>query len=109
MVFFYNKIYLNDKIFSSVKDIFRIGKSGVLLIVKKIDNFCVEFFMFEFFVFFFRYVGGLNILFVYVLKELVSIINLEGELNYLIKWGIDILVIEIVGNGMYCFKSYVLN
>ncbi|MCL2929469.1 MAG: ABC transporter substrate-binding protein [Trichodesmium sp. MAG_R01] len=109
VVFSYNKIYLNDKIPSSVKDILRIGKSGALPTVKKIDNLRVEFSTPEPFAPFLRYAGGLNILPAHVLKESVSTTNSEGELNYLTKWGTDTPVTEIVGNGMYRLKSYAPN
>ena len=109
VVFSYNKIYLNDKIPSSVKDILRIGKSGALPTVKKIDNLRVEFSTPEPFAPFLRYAGGLNILPAHVLKESVSTTNSEGELNYLTKWGTDTPVTEIVGNGMYRIKSYAPN
>ena len=109
VVFSYNKIYLNDKIPSSFKDILRIGKSGALPTVKKIDNLRVEFSTPEPFAPFLRYAGGLNILPAHVLKESVSTTNSEGELNYLTKWGTDTPVTEIVGNGMYRLKSYAPN
>ena len=109
VVFSYNKIYLNDKIPSSVKDILRIGKSGALPTVKKIDNLRVEFSTPEPFAPFVRYAGGLTILPAHALKESVRTTNSEGELNYLTKWGTDTPVTEIVGNGMYRIKSYAPN
>ena len=109
VVFSYNKIYLNDKIPSSFKDILRIGKSGALPTVKKIDNLRVEFSTPEPFAPFVRYAGGLTILPAHALKESVRTTNSEGELNYLTKWGTDTPVTEIVGNGMYRIKSYAPN
>ena len=109
VVFSYNEIYLNDQIPSSFKDILRIGKSGALPIVKKIDNLRVEFSTPEPFAPFVRYAGGLPILPAHVLKESVRTTNSEGELNYLTKWGTDTPVTEIVGNGMYRLKSYTPN
>ena len=109
VAFSYNEIYLNDQIPSSFKDILRIGKSGALPIVKKIDNLRVEFSTPEPFAPFVRYAGGLPILPAHVLKESVRTTNSEGELNYLTKWGTDTPVTEIVGNGMYRLKSYTPN
>ncbi len=109
VVFSYNEIYLNDKIPSSFKDILRIGKSGALPTVKKIDNRRIEFSTPEPFAPFVRYAGGLPILPAHVLKESVRTTNSEGELNYLTKWGTDTPVTEIVGNGMYRLKSYAPN
>ncbi|MDJ0515000.1 MAG: ABC transporter substrate-binding protein [Trichodesmium sp. MO_231.B1] len=109
VVFSYNEIYLNDKIPSSFKDILRIGKSGALPTVKKIDNLRVEFSTPEPFAPFVRYAGGLPILPAHPLKESVRTANSEGELNYLTKWGTDTPVTEIVGNGMYRIKSYTPN
>ncbi len=109
VVFSYNEIYLNDKIPSSLKDILRIGKSGALPTVKKIDNLRVEFSTPEPFAPFIRYAGGLTILPAHALKESVRTTNSEGELNYLTKWGTDTPVTEIVGNGMYRIKSYAPN
>ena len=109
VVFSYNEIYLNDKIPSSLKDILRIGKSGALPTVKKIDNLRVEFSTPEPFAPFVRYAGGLTILPAHALKESVRTTNSEGELNYLTKWGTDTPVTEIVGNGMYRIKSYAPN
>ncbi|OZH55699.1 peptide ABC transporter substrate-binding protein, partial [Hydrocoleum sp. CS-953] len=109
VVFSYNEIYLNDKIPSSFKDILRIGQSGALPTVKKIDNLRVEFSTPEPFAPFVRYAGGLPILPAHALKESVRTTNSEGELNYLTKWGTDTPVTEIVGNGMYRIKSYTPN
>ena len=109
VVFSYNKIYLNDKIPSSYKDILRIGKSGALPTVKKIDNLRVEFSTPEPFAPFIRSAGGLAILPAHALQESVLTTNLEGELNYLTKWGTDTPVTEIIGNGMYRIKSYAPN
>ncbi|MGD1711843.1 ABC transporter substrate-binding protein [Dapis sp. BLCC M172] len=109
VVFSYNEIYLNDKIPSSFKDILRIGQSGALPTVKKIDNLRVEFSTPEPFAPFVRYAGGLPILPAHVLKDSVRTTNSEGELNYLTKWGTDTPVTEIVGNGMYRIKSYAPN
>ncbi|MEB3339565.1 ABC transporter substrate-binding protein [Okeania sp.] len=109
VVFSYNEIYLNDKIPSSSKDILRIGKSGALPTVKKIDNLRIEFSTPESFAPFVRYAGGLYILPAHVLKDSVRTTNSEGELNFLTKWGTDTPVAEIVGNGMYRVKSYAPN
>ncbi|MDJ0556685.1 MAG: ABC transporter substrate-binding protein [Microcoleaceae cyanobacterium MO_207.B10] len=109
VVFSYNEIYLNDKIPTSFKDILRIGKSGALPTVKKIDNLRIEFSTPEPFAPFIRYAGGLPILPAHALKESVRTTNSEGELNYLTKWGTNTPVEEIVGNGMYRLKIYTPN
>ncbi|MDJ0554527.1 MAG: ABC transporter substrate-binding protein [Microcoleaceae cyanobacterium MO_207.B10] len=109
VVFSYNEIYLNDKIPTSSKDILRIGKSGALPTVKKIDNLRIEFSTPEPFAPFIRYAGGLPILPAHALKKSVRTTNSEGELNYLTKWGTDTPVKEIISNGMYRLKSYAPN
>ncbi|NEQ72989.1 MAG: ABC transporter substrate-binding protein [Okeania sp. SIO2C9] len=109
VVFSYNEIYLSDKIPTSFKDILRIGQSGALPTVKKIDNRRIEFSTPEPFAPFIRYAGGLPTLPIHALKESVRTTNSEGELNYLTKWGTDTPVREIVGNGMYRLKSYTPN
>ena len=109
VVFSYNEIYLNDKIPTSFKDILRIGKTGALPTVKKIDNRRIEFSTPEPFAPFIRYAGGLPILPAHSLQESVRNTNSEGELNYLTKWGTNTPVEEIIGNGMYRLKSYTPN
>ncbi|NER01692.1 MAG: ABC transporter substrate-binding protein, partial [Okeania sp. SIO3C4] len=109
VVFSYNEVYLNDKIPTSFKDILRIGKSGSLPTVNKIDNRRIEFSTPEPFAPFIRYAGGLPILPIHALKESVRTTNAKGELNYLTKWGTDTPVKEILSNGMYRLKSYTPN
>ena len=109
VAFSYNEIYLNDKIPTSFKDILRIGKTGALPTVKKIDNRRIEFSTPEPFAPFIRYAGGLPILPAHSLQESVRNTNSEGELNYLTKWGTNTPVEEIIGNGMYRLKSYTPN
>ena len=109
LVFTYNEIYLNDKIPTSFKDTLKIGKSGSLPQVKKIDNRRIKFSTAEPFAPFIRYAGKLPILPAHILKESVSTTNSEGELNYLTKWGTDTPVTEIISNGMYRLKSYTPN
>ncbi|MGB3509319.1 MAG: ABC transporter substrate-binding protein [Microcoleaceae cyanobacterium] len=109
VVFSYNEIYLNDKIPTSFKDILRIGKSGALPTVKKIDNRRVEFSTPEPFAPFIRYAGGVTILPAHALQESIRTTNSKEDLNYLTKWGTDTPVEEIIGNGMYRLKSYTPN
>ena len=106
VVFSYNEIYLNDQIPTSFKDTLRIGKSGTLPQVKKIDNRRIEFSTVEPFAPFIKYAGKLPILPAHALQESVRTINSKGELNYLTKWGTDTPVTEIISNGMYRLKSY---
>jgi peptide/nickel transport system substrate-binding protein len=107
VVFTYNKIYLNDKIPTGIRDILRIGTSGGFPSVKKVDNRRVEFTVPEPFAPFLRYTGGISILPKHVLEESVRTKDSEGNLKFLTTWGTDTDPKKIVGNGYYTIDSYV--
>ncbi|MBE9144753.1 ABC transporter substrate-binding protein [Planktothrix mougeotii] len=106
IIFTYNKIYLNDKIPTSFKDILRVGKSRTFPTVKKLDNRRVEFAVAEPFAPFLKYVAGITILPAHILKQSITQTDAEGNPKFLTTWGTDTNPQDIVGNGQYRIQSY---
>ncbi len=107
VVFSYNDIYLNPKIPSPSKDSLKIGESGKLPTVKKLDDRRVEFTIPEPFAPFLRYVvNGVIILPAHILKKSTQTKGSDGNLQFLSMWTTGTNLKEIVGNGPYVMESY---
>lgn len=105
VIFTYNDIYLNEAIRTDARDILRIGESGALPTVKKLDARRVEFTVPEPFAPFLR-TTGLAILPAHVLRETVTTKNQDGKPKFQTTWGIDTPPNRIVVNGLYKLVRY---
>jgi len=105
VVFSYNGIYFNKEIPSDVKDAFKIGESGQLPKVKKLDERQVEFTLAEPFRPFLQNMTT-PILPAHALRESVETKDSEGKPLFLQKWSVDTPVNEIVTNGPYKLGRY---
>ncbi len=106
VVFSYNEIYLNEKVPTGIRDILRIGTSGIFPSVKKLDLRQVEFSVPEPFAPFLRYAGGIPILPAHALQESVRSTDEKGNLKFLSTWGTDTDPRKIIGNSLYRMASY---
>jgi peptide/nickel transport system substrate-binding protein len=105
VVFTYNDIYFNKEIPSNTKDGFKIGESGELPKVRKLDERRVEFTLPEPFRPFLQNMGT-PILPKHPLQKSVKTKDSEGKPLFLQKWGVDTPVDEIVTNGPYKLGRY---
>ncbi len=106
VVFTFNDIYLNQEIPTPTRDILKIGESGALPIVRKLDERSVEFIVPEPFAPFLLYAGGQPILPDHALREAVTNKDSEGKPKFLSTWGTDTNPTKIIGNGPYRMESY---
>lgn len=104
--FSYNEIYLNQKIPTGIRDILRIGTTGVFPGVKKLDLRRIEFSVPEPFAPFLRYAGGIPILPAHALRESVRTTDANGNLKFLSTWDTSTDPRKIIGNGPYRMVSY---
>lgn len=105
VVFTYNQLYFNEAIPTAIRDIMRIGESGALPVVEKIDDRRVTFTIPEPFAPFLRNTG-LAILPAHALQESVETTDAQGNPRFLSKWGSDTNPAEIICNGPYTVASY---
>ena len=105
VVFTYNQLYFNEAIPTAIRDIMRIGESGALPVVEKIDDRRVTFTIPEPFAPFLRNTG-LAILPAHALQESVETTDAQGNPRFLSKWGSDTNPAEIICNGPYILASY---
>jgi peptide/nickel transport system substrate-binding protein len=108
VVFTFNEIYFNEKIPTSTRDVFRIGESGGLPQVKKLDDLRIEFLLPEPFSPILRSLGS-EILPAHSLRASIKKTNASGEPEFLSLWGTDTPPEKIVVNGMYRLKEYIPN
>lgn len=106
VIFSYNDIYLNEAIPSNSRDGLRVGESGALPTVRKINDRQVEFTVPEPFAPFLRSTG-LEIMPAHLLRESVITKDSEGNPLFLSKWGTNTPPTEIVGTGPYRLAGYV--
>ncbi|PSB07093.1 peptide ABC transporter substrate-binding protein [filamentous cyanobacterium CCP2] len=105
VVFTYNQLYFNEAIPTAIRDIMRIGESGALPVVEKIDDRRVTFTIPEPFAPFLRNTG-LAILPAHALQESVETTDAQGNPRFLSKWGSDTNPADIICNGPYTVASY---
>lgn len=105
VVFTYNDLYFNEAIPTAIRDIMRIGESGALPTVRKLDDRRVEFTIPEPFAPFLRNTG-LAILPAHALKQSVETKDAEGNPLFLSTWNTETPTDQIIGNGPYLLASY---
>ncbi len=106
VVFSYKNIYLNPEIPTVYRDLFRIGNTGELPTIHKLDNRRVEFRVSQPFSPLLRAIGQLPILPLHALKDSLETKDSRGKLKFLSTWGTDTNPEEIVSNGPYRLLSY---
>lgn len=106
VVFTFNQVYFNEKIPTSTRDVFRIGESGTLPQVKKLDDRRVEFILPEPFSPILRSLSA-EILPAHVLQKSIETTNESGEPAFLATWGTETPPEKIIVNGMYRLKEYI--
>ncbi len=106
VVFTLNDLMFNTEIPTGYRDIFRIGQSGQLPKVRKIDDLRVEFSLPEPFAPFLLN-SGVSILPAHILRPTVEQRDEQGRLKFLSTWGTNTPVEKIVASGPYKLKEYV--
>ncbi|MBD1869585.1 ABC transporter substrate-binding protein [Cyanobacteria bacterium FACHB-471] len=106
VVFTYNSIVFNEKVPSSVQDIFRIGETGAFPSVRKLDERRVEFRSPEPFAPLLRFAGLGEILPQHALQNSIEQTDSEGNPFFLSALGTDTPPAEIVGSGPYYIANY---
>ena len=107
VVFTYNDLIFNEDITTNKRDFLRVGESGALPNVTKIDERKVQFKIDEPFAPFLRNTS-LGIMPKHALEASVKEIDENGLPKFLTMWGTDAEPDELVCNGPYCLKQYVI-
>lgn len=105
VVFTYNDLYFNEAIPTAIRDVMRIGESGALPTVRKLDDRRVEFAIPEPFAPFLRNTS-LAILPAHALRQSVEQKDAQGNPLFLSLWGTDTEPAKIISNGLYQLDSY---
>ena len=105
VVFSYNDIYFNKEIPTDVKDTFKIGDTGQLPKLKKLNARQVEFTLPEAFRPFLQNTTT-YILPAHALRDSIKNKDSEGKPLFLQKWGVDTPVDQVVTNGPYKLGGY---
>lgn len=105
VVFTYNQLYLNPDIPTGMRDVLRIGQSGALPKVTKVNDRQVKFTIPEPFAPFLE-VSGAEILPAHILKKTVEQKDNQGQLKFLSTWTVDTPPEQIVASSAYKLKSY---
>jgi peptide/nickel transport system substrate-binding protein len=103
--FTYNQLYLNPEIPTGMRDILRVGQSGALPKVTKINARQVKFTIPEPFAPFLG-VTGASIYPAHILKPTVEQKDKEGNLKFLSTWTVDTPPEQMIASSAYKFKSY---
>lgn len=109
VVFTYEDVIFNKQIPTDFKDDLKIGASGLLPKVRKLDDRRVEFVLPEPFAPLLRATAGpdgIAILPKHVLEESVQSKSSDGNLRFLSTWGTDTDPTKIVVNGPYQIESF---
>ena len=105
VVFTYNQLYLNTDIPTGMRDVLRVGQSGALPKVSKVNDRQVKFTIPEPFAPFLG-VTGASIYPAHILKKTVEEKDKQGQLKFLSTWTVDTPTEEIIASGAYKLKSY---
>jgi peptide/nickel transport system substrate-binding protein len=106
VLFTYNDVYLNKAIPTDFRDVLRVGKSGALPTVRKLDERRIEFSIPEPFAPFLR-VTGIGILPKHILEKSIKTKDSQGQPNFLSVWGTNTQPLSnIVVPGPYMIESY---
>ena len=105
VVFSYNQLYLNEEIPTGARDVIRIGQSGALPTVTKLNDLQVKFTIPEPFA---PFLGStsLEILPAHILQETVEKKDRDGNPVFLSTWSVDTPPEKIVASGAYKLKNY---
>lgn len=105
VIFTYKDIYFNEKIPTDTRDVLRIGESGALPSVRKLDERRVEFTTPEPFAPFLR-ITGIGLYPAHILRESVTSLDSNGSPKFLSTWGTGTNPADIVVCGPYRIESY---
>jgi peptide/nickel transport system substrate-binding protein len=106
VVFTYNEIVLNKAIPNNFRDGLRVGKSGALPTIRKVDERRVEFSVPEPFAPFLRSTG-IGIMPKHILEESIKSKDAQGKSKFLSVWGVGTQPLSnIVVCGPYQIESY---
>ncbi len=106
VVFTYNEVVLNKAIPNNYRDGLRVGKTGALPTVRKLDERRVEFSIPETFAPFLR-VTGIGILPKHILEDSIKTKDEKGNPKFLSLWGVNTQPLsKIVVCGPYQIDSY---
>ncbi|MBW4465501.1 MAG: ABC transporter substrate-binding protein [Pegethrix bostrychoides GSE-TBD4-15B] len=105
LIFTYSDIIFNEKIPTSVADIFRVGEQGLFPTVRKVDDQRVEFAAPEPFAPLLRFAGG-AFLPRHALEKSIQTLDEQGNPQFLSTWGTDVNPKELIASGPYRLKSY---
>ncbi len=106
VVFTYNKVVLNEAIPNNFRDSLRVGKTGALPTVRKLDERRVEFLVPEPFAPFLRGTG-IGIMPKHILATSITTKDAQGKPKFLSMWGVDTQPLsKIVVCGAYQIDSY---
>jgi peptide/nickel transport system substrate-binding protein len=106
VVFTYNEIVLNKAIPNNFRDSLRVGKSGALPTVRKVDEHRVEFSISETFAPFLRGTG-IGIMPKHILEDSIKTKDTKGKPKFLSIWGVNTQPLsKIVVCGAYQIETY---
>jgi peptide/nickel transport system substrate-binding protein len=105
VVFTYNQLYLNAEIPSSERDILRIGQTGALPTVQKMNDLQVQFTIPEPFAPFLANTG-LSILPAHILRETLEKRDGQGKPIFFSTWSVDTPPEKIVASNAYKLSNY---
>ena len=105
VVFTYNQLYLNPEIPTGMRDVLRVGQSGALPQVAKVNERQVKFTIPEPFAPFLG-VTGASIYPAHLLQPTVEQKDRDGNLKFLSTWTVDTPPEKIVASGAYKLKNY---
>ncbi|BAZ46304.1 extracellular solute-binding protein family 5 [Chondrocystis sp. NIES-4102] len=103
--FTYNQLYLNPEIPTGMRDILKIGQSGTLPKVTKLNDRQIKFAITEPFAPFLEVVGA-SIFPAHILRPTIEQKDQEGKLLFLSTWTVDTPPEQIIANSAYKIKSY---
>lgn len=104
--FTFNRIYFNEEIPTSTRDVLRIGKEGKLPEVTQISDREVKFTVPQPFAPFLRTIGSATILPKHALEDTLEPKTEGDDLPFLSTWGIDTDPQKIVFSGPYVLEGY---
>ncbi|MEO1670859.1 MAG: ABC transporter substrate-binding protein [Cyanobacteria bacterium J06631_2] len=105
VVFTYNRLYLNPDIPTGMRDILRIGQSGALPEITKVNERQVKFTVPEPFAPFLA-VTGASIFPAHILEDAIEQKDRDGKIRFLSTWTVDTPTEQIVSSGAYKLESY---
>lgn len=106
VVFTYQQVYANEAIPTTTRDVLRVGESGALPEVKKIDDRTVDFLLPEPFSPILRSLGS-EILPKHALEASVTTLDADGKPVFNSLWNTKTPPSEIIVNGPYRLKDYI--